>query len=299
MAVRIFNNLASLNAQRHLGINNQRLAQSIERVSSGLRINKAADDVAGLAISEKLRSDIRVLQQGLRNLNDGLSMVNVMEASLNEQTDMIIRIRELAAQAASATVGPTERGLLQLEVDGLIAEINRFATGSEFNGQRLLDGSSASLIVHFGVDNTANSQIDIFAVAGLPAGEMIDAAFILTGTGSPSPVFPAIGVPTVITLDISSTQAAAQAAVATLDTATDRIIGVRAGVAAAQSRFSRIINTQAITVENLQAAESQIRDADIAEEIALLTRNQILVESATAMVGQANLIPQTVLQLLG
>ena len=128
---------------------------------------------------------------------------------------------------------------------------------------------------------------------------MIDMAFILTGTGSAAPVFPAIGVPGTTTLDISSTQAAAQAAVTTLDTATDRIIGVRAGVAAAQSRFSRIINTQAITVENIQAAESQIRDADIAEEIALLTRNQILVESATAMVGQANLIPQSVLQLLG
>ena len=182
---------------------------------------------------------------------------------------------------------------------GLIADINRFATGAEFNGQRLLDGSSTTLVVHFGVDATANSQIDIFAVAGLPVGEMIDMAFILTGTGSPAPVFPAIGVPTVTTLDISSTAAAAQAAVASLDLATDRIIGVRAGVAAAQNRFTRIINTQATVVENLQAAESQIRDADIAEEIALLTRNQILVESATAMVGQANLIPQTVLQLLG
>jgi flagellin len=153
--------------------------------------------------------------------------------------------------------------------------------------------------VHFGVDATANSQIDIFAVAGLPVGEMIDMAFILTGTGSPAPVFPAIGVPTVTTLDISTTAAAAQAAVASLDLATDRIIGVRAGVAAAQNRFTRIINTQATVVENLIAAESQIRDADIAAEIALLTRNQILVESATAMVGQANLIPQTVLQLLG
>ena len=133
MAVRIFNNIASLNAQRHLGINNLRLAQSIERISSGLRINRAADDVAGLAISEKLRSDIRVLQQGLRNLNDGLSLVNVMEAALNEQTDMIIRMRELAAQAASATIGPSERSLLQLEVNALVAEINRFAAATGAN----------------------------------------------------------------------------------------------------------------------------------------------------------------------
>jgi len=396
MAVRIFNNIASLNAQRHLGINNLRLAQSIERISSGLRINKAADDVAGLAISEQLRSDIRVLQQGLRNLNDGLSMVNVIEAALNEQTDMIIRMRELAAQASSATVGPTERALLQVEVNALITEINRFASATEFNGQKLLDGSFTSLIVHFGLDATADSQLDIAAAAGFTAGIPVDMEFILAGTSTPftgSQVVnvggsvtgaDATGIPNVagpftatitvdgaaqaisiagtaaqtytnlinelnadlgvtataslsggnilitsattgltstvsiadtdlfanvtnfagfnapiIGLDISSSATAAQAAVASLDTATDAIIGVRAGVAATQNRMTRIINTQATVIENLQAAESQIRDADIAQEVALLTRNQILVEAATAMVGQANLIPQSVLQLLG
>jgi flagellin len=399
MAVRIFNNITSLNAQRHLGINNQRLAQSIERVSSGLRINKAADDVAGLAISEKLRSDVRVLQQGLRNLNDGLSMVNVMEAGLNEQTDMVIRMRELAAQAASATVGPAERSLLQLEVNALVAEINRFSASTEFNGQKLLDGSFTSLIVHFGVDATANSQLDIAAAAGITTA--VDMTSILSGTATPFAIgqsadfggsivstnlvgaadgnydininvdgvdFPItlaltqasstfqdvvndintglggvggagtasiVGGNIVVTsattlstssvtitdggvnpalfansngfvslqtpfvgLDIS-TAAAAQTAVASLDTATDSVITVRAGVAATQNRMTRIINTQATVIENLQAAESQIRDADIAAEVALLTRNQILVESATAMVGQANLIPQSVLQLLG
>ncbi len=403
MAVRIFNNIASLNAQRHLGINNLRLAQSIERISSGLRINRASDDVAGLAISEKLRSDVRVLQQGLRNLNDGLSVVNVMEAGLNEQTDMVIRMRELAAQAASATVGPTERGLLQLEVNALVAEINRFASATEFNGQKLLDGSFTSLIVHFGVDASANSQLDIAAAAGITS-TAVDMAFILSGTSTPFASaqtaningvailgteitglasattftananvdgtnvvldiltgagttdyntllaainadllasgtgatasfvngnivitsattgstasvtitdgtgatamfanltdFAGLNVP-VIGLDISSSATAAQTAVASLDTATDAIITVRAGVAATQNRMVRIINTQATVIENLIAAESQIRDADIAEEIALLTRNQILVESATTMVGQANLIPQSVLQLLG
>jgi len=403
MAVRIFNNIASLNAQRHLGINNLRLAQSIERISSGLRINKASDDVAGLAISEKLRSDIRVLQQGLRNLNDGLSLVNVMEAALNEQTDMIIRMRELAAQAASATVGPTERGLLQLEVNALVAEINRFAAATEFNGQKLLDGSFTSLIVHFGVDATANSQLDIAAAAGFTTGVAVDMAFILSGTSTPftgvqtanfggtvtgagltglaaalftfdisidgaTPItvtidntgagaatfaglvgiidtalglavpsagaaiaggnivitsdttvatssititdtglfaalvatggFVGLNTP-IVGLDISSSAIVAQTAVASLDTATDAVITIRAGVAATQNRMVRIINTQATVIENLQAAESQIRDADIAAEIALLTRNQILVEAATAMVGRANLIPQSVLQLLG
>ncbi len=398
MAVRIFNNIPSLNAQRHLGINNQRLAQSIERISSGLRINKASDDVAGLAISEKLRSDIRVLQQGLRNLNDGLSVVNVMEAGLNEQTDMIIRMRELAAQAASATVGSTERGLLQLEVNALVAEINRFSTATEFNGQKLLDGSFTSLIVHFGVDASASSQLDIAAATGITS-TAVDMPFILSGTATPfavgqtanfdgsisagtdlvgaadgtytanidvDGVANAISVdlllatsdfnflvaeinadltgatasivdgnivithdapvttssititdgaaptglfanaagfanlnPSFFGLDISTSATVAQTAVASLDTATDAIITVRAGVAATQNRMTRIINTQATVIENIQAAESQIRDADIAEEIALLTRNQILVESATAMVGQANLIPQSVLQLLG
>lgn len=401
MAVRIFNNIASLNAQRHLGINNLRLAQSIERISSGLRINRAADDVAGLAISEKLRSDIRVLQQGLRNLNDGLSLVNVMEAALNEQTDMIIRMRELAAQAASATVGPTERGLLQLEVNALVAEINRFAAATEFNGQKLLDGSFTTLIVHFGVDASVNSQLDIAAAAGITS-TAVDMSFILSTTSTPfvsaqtadfggtatlagatglglsqnvtatinvdgtdvfvdyttdalvpdtfftllaginadftgippeaiaslsngnivvtsattgatasititdTGLFAAlaatggfVGLNTpIVGLDIS-TASAAQAAVASLDTATDSVITVRAGVAATQNRMVRIINTQATVIENLIAAESQIRDADIAAEIALLTRNQILVEAATAMVGQANLIPQSVLQLLG
>ena len=280
MAVRIFNNITSLNAQRHLGINNQRLAQSIERVSSGLRINKAGDDVAGLAISEKLRSDVRVLQQGLRNLNDGLSMINVVEGALNEQTDMIIRMRELAAQSASATIGDTERALLQIEVDALIAEIDRFAAATEFNGQPLLDGTLATFIVHFGLDATVNSQIDLVAVGAIPAA----------GADSTQ-----LGVNAI---DIT-TAANAQAALTTLDTATDTVITIRAGTAAVQNRFTRIINTQATVIENLQAAESQIRDADIAAEVALLTRNQILVESATAMVGQANLIPQSVLQLLG
>jgi flagellin len=189
-------------------------------------------------------------------------------------------MRELAAQAASATIGDPERILLQIEVQAMIDEIDRFAAATEFNGQPLLDGSLVTFIVHFGVDDSVNSQIDLVAVGAIPAGGA-DAA--------------ALGVDTI---DIS-TAVLAQAALTTLDTATDTVITIRAGTAAVQNRFTRIINTQAAVIENLTAAESQIRDADIAAEIALLTRNQILVESATAMVGQANLIPQTVLQLLG
>ncbi len=288
MAVRIFNNLASINAQRHLGINNQRLAQSIERVSSGLRINSASDDAAGLAISEKMRSDIRVLQQGLRNLNDGVSLLNVAEASLNEISDMIIRMRELAAQAASGTIGNTERALLQVEVDQLIAEIDRIGAATEFNGQLLFNGALNPLgppvVISFGLDATTNSQINLNTTLNIAPSGIVNATFF--GVNA---------------IDIT-TAANAQSALTTLDTAgtgIDLVVSTRANFAAVQNRLGRIVSTQSITVENLQAAESQIRDADIAEEIALLTRNQILVESATAMVGQANLIPQSVLQLLG
>ncbi|MCH7498812.1 MAG: flagellin FliC [Nitrospinae bacterium] len=281
MAIRIFTNLISLNAQRILGINNARLAQSIERISSGLRINRASDDVGGLAVAESLRSDIRVLRQGLRNLNDGLSLVNVAEAGMNQQSDILIRMRELAAQSASGTLTDAQRANLQLEFVQLRNEIDRISNATEFNGQTLLDGSLAAgagpIVIFFGLDATANSQIDLNAEADV---DDLDAV----GLG-------------IDTLDIS-TQAGATTALTDLDTALDTLSGERASLGAVQNRLTRIIPGQAILVENLQAAESQIRDADIAEEVALLARNQILVEAATAMVAQANIIPEQVLKLL-
>ena len=146
MPVRIFNNIPSLNAQRILGINNDRLATSVERISSGIRINRGADDAAGLAISEALRSDIRALRQAVRNANDGISLINVTEGALNEQSGILIRLRELASQAATGTVGSTERQTIQLEFDALRLEIDRIANTTEFNGQRLVDGSLASSV---------------------------------------------------------------------------------------------------------------------------------------------------------
>ena len=282
MAIRIFTNLTSLNAQRILGINNDRLAQSIERISSGLRINRASDDVGGLAIAESLRSDIRVLRQGLRNLNDGISLTNVAEAGLNAQSDILIRMRELAAQSASGTITDPERANLQLEFVQLRNEIDRISNATEFNGQSLLDGSLAAgaanpIVIHFGLDATANSQLDLNAEADVDA---VDSTFL-----------------GIVASDIS-TQAGATTALTTLDTALDLLSGERASLAAVQNRLTRILPGQAILVENLTAAESQIRDADIAEEVALLARNQILVEAATAMVAQANILPELVLKLL-
>ena len=169
MAVRIFNNIPSLTAQRILGVNNNRLAQSVERISSGIRINKAADDAAGLAVSEGLRSDIRALRQAVRNASDGISLMNVTEGALNEQGGILIRLRELASQAATGTVGSTERQTIQLEFSALRAELDRITATTEFNGTKLINGNlgssvtdvNAHVLIQIGIDNSDNSRLDL------------------------------------------------------------------------------------------------------------------------------------------
>ena len=285
MPVRIFNNIPSLNAQRLLGINNDRLATSVERISSGLRINRAADDTAGLAISNALRSDIRVLRQAIRNANDGISLINVTEGALNEQSSILLRLRELSSQASTGTVGSTERATIQLEFTALRNELDRIAATTEWNGQKLVDGSLAStvsstnqLFIQVGLDSGAasrinlNEQIDLTAVTSSSLG--IDSLSVTSAAGA------------LLALDFINTSIAT-------------VTQSRGKVGAMQNRLLRTVSNLSTSTENLQAAESAIRDADIAEEVALLTRNQILVQAATAMVGQANLIPQSVLQLLG
>jgi len=284
MPVRIFNNIASLNAQRILGINNDRLALSVERISSGIRINRAADDAAGLGISEALRSDIRGLRHAVRNANDGIALINVAEGALNEQSSILIRLRELASQAATGTVGSTERATIQLEFTALRNEIDRIAATTQFNGQGLVDGSLAStvssanqVLIQVGIDSGTNSRINL--------NEQIN----LTAVTSSS-----------LAIDTLSVTAAAEALTTldTINTAISQVTQARGQVGAVQNRLTRSVGNLSVSIENLQAAESSIRDADIAKEIADLTRNQILVQSATAMVGQANLIPQSILLLL-
>ena len=284
MAVRIFNNIPSLNAQRILGINNGRLAQSVERISSGIRINRGSDDAAGLAISEGLRSDIRALRQAIRNANDGVSLINVTEGALNEQSGILIRLRELASQAATGTVGSTERATIQLEFTALRNELDRIAQTTEFNGQKLIEGSLASsltstshILIQVGLDSTSHSRINLNTEVDLGA---------MTSTGL-----------SIHELSVTSADAALTA-LEQVNTSIGTLTAGRGKIGAVQNRLIRTISTISIAVENLSAAESAIRDADIAEEVALLTRNQILVQAATAMVGQANLIPQSVLQLL-
>ena len=284
MAVRIFNNIASLNAQRFLGTNNDRLGQSVERISSGIRINRASDDAAGLAISEGLRSDIRALRQAGRNANDGVSLINITEGALNEQGSMLIRLRELASQAATGTTGSTERATIQLEFNSLRNEIDRITNTTEFNGQKLIDGSLASSIastsqvfIQIGIDSNANSRINL--------NEQINLKAVTASALS------------IDTLSVT-TSTDALTALEGISEAISTVTATRGQVGAVQNRLMRSISNLSISVENLSAAESQIRDADIAEEVALLTRNQIMVQASTAMVGQANLIPQSVLQLL-
>jgi len=285
MPVRIFSNVASINAQRILGNNNDRLAKSVERISSGIRINKASDDAAGLAVSEALRSDIRALRQAVRNGNDGISLINITEGALNEQSGILIRLRELASQASTGTVGSTERQTIQLEFSALRNEIDRISGVTEFNGQNLVDGSLASsisadnqILIQVGIDSNANSRINL--------NEQINLTAITASSLS------------IDTLSVT-TATAALTALDSINTAISAVTAGRGKVGAVSNRLVRSISNLSISVENLQAAESQIRDADIAEEVALLTRNQILVQASTAMVGQANLIPQAVLQLLG
>ena len=284
MPVRIFNNIASLNAQRILGINNDRLALSVERISSGIRVNRASDAAAGLGISEALRSDIRALRQAVRNSNDGIALINVAEGALNEQSSILIRLRELASQAATGTVGSTERATIQLEFTALSNEIDRISATTQFNGQGLVDGSLAStvssaqqVLIQVGIDSGTNSRINL--------NEQIN----LTAVTSSS-----------LGIDSISVTGAAEALTTldTINTAISKVTQARGQVGAVQNRLTRSVGNLSVSIENLQAAESSIRDADIAKEIADLTRNQILVQSATAMVGQANLIPQSILQLL-
>ena len=285
MAVRIFNNIPSLNAQRILGVNNNRLAQSVERISSGIRINRAADDAAGLAISEALRSDIRASRQAVRNANDGISLINIAEGALNEQASILIRLRELASQASTGTVGSTERQTVQLEFNALRLEIDRIAATTEFNGQKLVDGSLASgvssgdqIFIQVGIDSSIDSRINLNSDINLAAVTASSLA--------------------IDTLTLTSSEGALSAMDA-INTSIGTVTQGRGKVGAVQNRLVRTIANLSVGVENLVSAESQIRDADIAEEVAMLTRNQILVQASTAMVGQANLIPQSVLQLLG
>lgn len=276
MGLRINTNVASLNAQRNLMGTQWALEKSLERLSSGHRINRAGDDAAGLAISENLRAQIRGLRQASRNAQDGVSLVQVAEGGLNELSSILIRLRELAVQAASDTIGPVERQFLNVEYDQLVSEIDRIADGTEFNGTQLLSGTGSILDFQVGTRNDPTIDRLSFDASKADANSA------------------ALGV----NLTSVADKASAQNSLAAIDSAIVSVSAMRADFGAIQNRLQSTISNIAISVENLSAANSRIRDVDVAEETAELTRNNILMQAGTSVLAQANQTSNTALQLL-
>ena len=282
MALRIFNNLASYTAQRLLGENNNKLSRIFSRISSGERIQQTSDDSAGMMTAEALKSDVRTLRQGVRNLNEGLSLLNVVDGALNEEVSIVIRMRELATQAATGTIGTTERQTTNLEFSAMRSELDRIANTTEFNGIKALDGSLASsasnhIALQFGLNSNDVSSVDINRTVNVTALTALNLKLNA--------------------LSISSQSGAATATEAlkvTLATMTE----IRGRLGSTQNRLNRTLNNTLTIAENLTAAGSVIGDADLASDFAHLTKQQILVQSSSAMIGQANLFPQGVIQLL-
>jgi len=275
MGLRVNTNIASVNAQRNLVNTTERLNRSLERLSSGLRITRASDDAAGLAISERFRAEIRSLAQAQRNANDGVSMLQIAEGALNETSGILIRLRELAMQSANGTLGQGERDTLNDEFQALIEEVSRIAAVTEFNGTKMLQGgSSTSVVFQVGTNNTSDDRITVTGVDATASG---------------------IGVAGLAITSVSG----AQAALSAIDSAIDTVSNLRAQFGAAQNRLESTIRSIAVAIENTTAAESRIRDVDVASETAELTRNQVLQQAGIAVLAQANVSTQAALRLLG
>jgi flagellin len=275
MAQVINTNIASLNAQRNLNSSQSSLNTSLQRLSSGLRINSAKDDAAGLAISERFTSQIRGLNQAARNANDGISLAQTAEGALGEVTNNLQRIRELAVQSSNATNSVDDRAALQTEVDQLVAEIDRVATQTNFNGVALLDGTFAAQT--FQVGSNAGDTITVADFADMQT-TALDAGAAMTA-------------------DVSDF-AQSQLTITSMDAALKTVNTSRATLGAVQSRFESVVTSAQTAAENLSASRSRIMDTDFAAETANLTRGQILQQAGTAMLSQANSLPQNVLSLL-
>jgi len=281
-------NLMSLNTQRSLNMSQGGMQTSLERLSSGLRINRAKDDAAGLAISERFTAQIRGLEQANRNANDGISLLQTAEGAMAEISNSLQRMRELALQAINGTMSAADRGSLNDEYNALATEITRNTDSTEFNGVKIIGGATA-LTLQIGFEADANNQISISTV-DVAGASGVASAIAGTLTGS---VTSGSGSAAVVT------GLSAESLVAVIDTALDKISELRADFGAIQNRLESTVRNNANIVENQSAARSRIIDADFARETAELTRNQILQQAGTAMLAQANQLPQNVLQLLG
>ncbi len=274
MGLRVNTNIASVNAQRNVAGVTERLGENFRRLSTGLRISVAADDAAGLAISERLRAQVRSLQQASRNANDGISLVQVGEGALNEVSNILIRLRELSIQSANGSTSAADQDTIQEEFVSLVSEIDRIGASTDFNGVRLLDGTAS----------TVTFQVGINSVSGV---DTID----ITLVGAQSTT---LGLNT---LDVGST-GDTSAAITAIDGAINQVSAIRGRFGSLQNRFQSTIANIAVQTESLSAAESRIRDVDVAVETANLTRNSIMQQAAISILGQANAQPQVALSLL-
>ncbi|MBP7653488.1 flagellin [Candidatus Dependentiae bacterium] len=286
--LRIQHNVSAMYAHRQLTLTNFRINSSLEKLSSGYRINRAADDAAGLAISEKLRTQINGLDQASRNIQDGISLIQTAESGLEELHSILQRMRVLAVQSANDTLIDSDREFIQLEITQLLCEIDRMQTGVQFNTKYLLNGSygidratgnPGSLVFHVGanINQTYSVHISSFSTTGMNIDTLGDGTTAFT----------------------VATRAEAESAIALLSSAINQISEQRAQLGAIQNRLEHTYNFVLIAKENLQSAESRIRDVDLAAEMVNFTKEQILMQAGQAMLTQANLRPQSVLQMLG
>jgi flagellin len=277
MGLRIATNTQSLAAQRNLGTNSMAQKNSLEKLASGTRIVRAADDAAGLAISENMRASIRSVRQDVRNANDGISMIQTAEGGMNEVSNILVRFRELSIQAASDTIGDTERGFIDKEVQQLKQEIDRIAAATEYNGHQLLSGEGKVLEVQVGQNNSP--ELDRF---------QFDTSKTNVSTAK-------LGVGSITVASKES----AQENLSMIDTALRTVVENRAELGALQNRFQSAVNSLQIYDENLSGARSRIFDVDMASETAELTKNNILTTAGTSVLSQANQNAMQALKLIG
>ncbi len=274
MGLRINTNVASLNARRHLYNSTINFGKSMEKLSSGMRINRAGDDAAGLAISESLKSEIRALNQASRNAADGISMVQTAEGSLDEVSNILLRMKELTEQSLNGTLTDTDRSYLDAEYDALVNEVNRISDSSEFNGVQLLNGLGGSVSIQVGTGTTTNDRVDV------DLSDDMDATALTLASG----------------IDNVTN---ATASMDEIDAAITSVVAKRGAFGAIQNRLETSIRNINMTSENLSAANSRIRDVDVASETSKMTSFQILQQAGVAMLSQANMTTGLAMNLLG
>ncbi|UZP68177.1 flagellin [Desulfovibrio mangrovi] len=296
MSLVINHNLMAMNASRNLNASYTRLSDSTRRLSSGLRVGTAADDAAGLAIRELMRADISTMNQGIRNANDAISMIQTADGALQIIDEKLIRMKELAEQAATGTYNSDQRLMIESEYQAMASEITRIANATDFNGIHLLNGTLSGN-THNGSGLNSTGKLKVHFGTGNDSAE--DYYYIQIGISTASAL--GIGNSTSITHGgyTISTQSAAQAALNAIDQAIISKDKIRAALGALQNRLENTISNLTIQAENLQASESRISDVDVATEMTEFVRNQILTQAAVAMLSQANSLPQMAMQLIG